>query len=220
MTGVDARGPTLVELLDERRYLLDMVTGTPGWAAHAELVVRLTYRRWFALAPHDRARIGDPRNWLARVAGRICSDVTGSAAPVGAQPPIVTDDGPAAEDAHDAVVHAFAAGCCAGDGAALHALLAESVTSVADTGGGLRLDPAPVRGAVRVNGFLRGLFASQPELAMTERWVNGAVGLAVCRRAEVVAVLALDVRRRRVHHVWIVLNPDKLRGWNRLRVNV
>ena len=34
--------------------------------------------------------------------------MTGSAAPVGAQPPIVTDDGPAAEDAHDAVVHAFA----------------------------------------------------------------------------------------------------------------
>ncbi|MGP4053179.1 RNA polymerase subunit sigma, partial [Streptomyces sp. 2A115] len=62
----------LVELLDERRYLLGVAYWMLGSGREAESVVAETYRRWYGLSEPARTRISVPRSWLARVAGGIC----------------------------------------------------------------------------------------------------------------------------------------------------
>lgn len=60
------------ELLDERRHLLDVAFWMLGSAGEAEGIVDETYRRWYGLSEPERAKIGEPRAWLSRVAGGIC----------------------------------------------------------------------------------------------------------------------------------------------------
>jgi RNA polymerase sigma-70 factor (ECF subfamily) len=62
----------IAELLDERRHLLDVAYWMLGSSSAAESIVDETYRRWFALSDHTRARIASPRFWLAKVTGGIC----------------------------------------------------------------------------------------------------------------------------------------------------
>ncbi|MFD1275668.1 sigma factor [Streptomyces kaempferi] len=64
----------ITELLDERRFLLDVAYWMLGSPAAAESVVDQTYRRWYELSDAERHRIGVPRSWLARTAGGICLD--------------------------------------------------------------------------------------------------------------------------------------------------
>ncbi|WP_443074376.1 RNA polymerase subunit sigma [Streptomyces sp. NBC_01462] len=70
----------ITELLDERRFLLDVAYWMLGSPAVAESVVDQTYRRWYELSDAERHRIAVPRSWLARTAGGICLD---RLAPVG-----------------------------------------------------------------------------------------------------------------------------------------
>lgn len=62
---------TIVELLDERRHLLDVAYGLLGSSDAAESVIAETYRRWYALSADARARIESPGPWLAGVAHSI-----------------------------------------------------------------------------------------------------------------------------------------------------
>ncbi|WP_432188081.1 RNA polymerase subunit sigma [Streptomyces sp. Tue6028] len=62
----------IVELLDERRHLLDVAHGMLGSSSEAESVIDETYRRWYELPRPARAQIAAPRSWLAQVAGGIC----------------------------------------------------------------------------------------------------------------------------------------------------
>ncbi|MET9123686.1 RNA polymerase subunit sigma [Streptomyces sp. NPDC004528] len=62
----------LAELLDERRYLLDVACWMLGSAGAAERVVDETYRRWYGLPDAARGRIQVPRSWLARTTGGLC----------------------------------------------------------------------------------------------------------------------------------------------------
>lgn len=64
----------ITELLDERRFLLDVAYWMLGSPAAAESVVDQTYRRWYELSDAERHRIAVPRSWLARTAGGICLD--------------------------------------------------------------------------------------------------------------------------------------------------
>jgi RNA polymerase sigma-70 factor (ECF subfamily) len=45
--------------------------------------------------------------------------------------------------------------------------------------------------------------------------VNGRTGLVVRYDRQVAAVIGLDITGGRVVQVWVILNPDKLRSWNR-----
>jgi RNA polymerase sigma-70 factor (ECF subfamily) len=45
--------------------------------------------------------------------------------------------------------------------------------------------------------------------------VNGRTGLVVRYDRQVAGVISLDVAGSRVVQVWVTLNPDKLRSWNR-----
>ncbi|MFG3658662.1 RNA polymerase subunit sigma [Streptomyces sp. NPDC047706] len=62
----------IVELLDERRHLLDMAHRMLGDSSEAESVIDETYRRWYGLSGPARAAIAEPGAWLAAVAGGIC----------------------------------------------------------------------------------------------------------------------------------------------------
>lgn len=61
----------IAELLDERRYMLDVASCMVGTAA-AECAVDEAYRRWFGLSETARGRIASPRSWLAETVGDIC----------------------------------------------------------------------------------------------------------------------------------------------------
>ncbi|WNE99734.1 sigma factor-like helix-turn-helix DNA-binding protein [Streptomyces luomodiensis] len=62
----------IAELLDERRYLLDVAYWMLGNRGEAECVVDETYRRWYGLSDAGREQITAPRSWLAKTAGGIC----------------------------------------------------------------------------------------------------------------------------------------------------
>ncbi|MGW1545086.1 RNA polymerase subunit sigma [Streptomyces sp. NPDC002309] len=61
----------IVELLDERRHLLEVAYRLLGDSAAAESAIDETYRRWYGLSTEARARIEDPGPWLAGVAHSI-----------------------------------------------------------------------------------------------------------------------------------------------------
>ncbi|MFE4817640.1 RNA polymerase subunit sigma [Streptomyces sp. NPDC056704] len=63
---------SIAELLDERRYLLDVTCWMLGSAGEAECVVDEVYRRWYGLSGAARQEIARPRSWLARSTGRSC----------------------------------------------------------------------------------------------------------------------------------------------------
>lgn len=174
-TGVDLN-TSFVDLLEEREQLL---------ALGSERAVRAAYRRWFALAPAERAQIGSVRAWLVDAMS-------------------TTDQ--------DRVTLAVCSACRSGDVGLVGSFLAPEVTAVTDTGGAYRVDPTPVCGVAAVSQFLCGFFA--PDLEVAECSANGATGLLVRWRHRVVAVMVLDVDGGQVHHVWVVLNPDKLRRWS------
>ncbi|WP_030934171.1 RNA polymerase sigma factor [Streptomyces sp. NRRL B-24720] len=65
----------IAELLNERRYLLDVAYWMLGSTGAAESVVDETYRRWYGLSGAARRQITTPRSWLAKTVGGICLDL-------------------------------------------------------------------------------------------------------------------------------------------------
>ena len=209
---------SLAELLDERRHLLDIALWLFDSAGTAEWLVRETYRRWYALGDDERADILLPRAWLTRTAAEISLELLDPgrpAAPPHAVSPAVpvlpaeTSD-PATLAAHDRVARRFAAACDAGDHAALARLLSADAVVVCDGGGKVRAPVRPIRGAPEVARFVATLLSGD-ELVVGP--VNGRTGLTLRREGTTVAVASVSVAGAAVTAVWIVLNPDKLRGW-------
>ncbi|MEV5069402.1 RNA polymerase sigma factor SigJ [Microbacterium sp. LMI12-1-1.1] len=71
--------PPTDEVESERRALLGLCYRMLGTVADAEDAVQETYVRWLRLSDAERAAIRSPGAWLARVAGRVCLDMLGSA---------------------------------------------------------------------------------------------------------------------------------------------
>ncbi|MEU9317235.1 RNA polymerase subunit sigma [Streptomyces sp. NPDC048295] len=270
-------------LLDERRHLLDVASWMLGVGPEAEEAVAHAYRRWYALSDAQRARIAEPRSWLARTTGTIClarlplhkgtSAVSGEAAtgpgralaeevsdilrealntlppaeraaflldavPV-APPQPVTETaeplsgpwneptgrarlGPGEPRArattphqHDRVVQSVRGACTALDAAFLKSLLAPDASAYFDGGGKVRTLPRPVHGRRAVGHALLTLLAPRPHTILALRPANGRTALVVGHHDRVAAVISFAVTRDLVTHVWAVLNPDKLRAWNR-----
>jgi RNA polymerase sigma-70 factor (ECF subfamily) len=65
---------SIAELVDERRYLLDLAYWMLGSSSEAESVVDETYRRWYGRSDAARRQTTAPRSWLAKTAGVICLD--------------------------------------------------------------------------------------------------------------------------------------------------
>ncbi|MEU2495031.1 RNA polymerase subunit sigma [Streptomyces sp. NPDC007883] len=119
---------------------------------------------------------------------------------------------PATPRRHDTVVRAVRRACVTRNPVLLASLLAPDATAYFDGGGKVRALDRPVRGARHVARSLLTLLAGT---TLQTRSVNGRTGLVVRHHQQVAAVICLDIAGHRAARIWIILNPDKLRSWNR-----
>ncbi|WTW98398.1 hypothetical protein OG216_35935 [Streptomycetaceae bacterium NBC_01309] len=116
---------------------------------------------------------------------------------------------------HDEIVRRFAAACTARDTVGLRAMLAADAIAVSDGGGKVRAEAEPTHGAAAVAVHVRNLLGEPPHPVVRVASVNGRAGLLVAAEGQVAAVVSLSVAAAEVAAVWITLNPDKLRAWQR-----
>ncbi|MFJ7235143.1 RNA polymerase subunit sigma [Streptomyces tendae] len=117
----------------------------------------------------------------------------------------------------DELVDAVRQACADEDRDRLATLLDPDAVAFYDGGGKVRTLTRPVVGAPQVARSLLTLLARHPRTTLHTRPVNGRTGLVARYDGQVAAVVSLDLAGTRVVQVWVVLNPDKLRSWNRPR---
>jgi RNA polymerase sigma-70 factor (ECF subfamily) len=120
-----------------------------------------------------------------------------------------------APDQHRSVVSAFKNACGTGNLDTLIDLLDPRVSVHTDGGGKARAALRPILGPEKTARFFLGLLRKQPGQEITEENVNGRPGLVASLDGEVIAVIATEVRAGRITDIWIMVNPDKLRAWER-----
>ncbi|MFJ6392599.1 RNA polymerase subunit sigma [Streptomyces sp. NPDC091972] len=227
----------LAESLDERRHLLDVACRALGSRVAAERVVDEAYRRWYHLTDPERLRMPSPRVWLTQVVDEACLTGPAPVRPgveereIRALRALCDQDAEPVERArrslgarrarpvsarreHEITV-AVQQACSEHDGPRLRSLLAPDATAFFDSGGKIRALTRPVRGDEQVAGSLLVLLAGQRRVTLRTGSVNGRTGLVARCDDRVAAVLTLDIADSLVVQVWAVLNPDKLRSWNR-----
>ncbi|MFE7789969.1 RNA polymerase subunit sigma-24 [Streptomyces sp. NPDC057460] len=119
-----------------------------------------------------------------------------------------------ASDVHTRIVTAFRAACDTGDLTALVSLLDPEANALSDGGGKVRAALNPIHGAERTARFMLGVLLQHPAPA-TLQSVNGRTGLVLRHDTAVSGVVSFHVQDEKITDVWLVLNPDKLRPWNR-----
>ncbi|MEU4657771.1 RNA polymerase subunit sigma [Streptomyces sp. NPDC023723] len=115
----------------------------------------------------------------------------------------------------DEIVGSVRQACADEDAGRLASLLAPDATVFYDGGGRIRTLTRPVNGGPEVARSLLTLLARHPRTTLDTHSVNGRTGLVARYDDQVVAVITLDIAGSRVVQVWVMLNPDKLRAWNR-----
>jgi RNA polymerase sigma-70 factor (ECF subfamily) len=118
---------------------------------------------------------------------------------------------------HDTLARSIRQACASDDAELLASLLCPDVTAFFDGGGKVRALIKPVQGSRQVARSLLTLLARCPRTTLSTHSVNGRTGLVVRYDHQVAAVISLDIADHHVAQVWVVLNPDKLRSWNKLR---
>ncbi|MFG2359751.1 RNA polymerase subunit sigma [Streptomyces sp. NPDC048521] len=124
---------------------------------------------------------------------------------------------PTSPGRQDEIVRAVRQACADEDTDRLASLLSPDATAFFDGGGKVRALTRPVTGSERVARSLLTLLARHPRTTVHAYPVNGRTGLVARYDDQVAAVVTLDIAGSRVVQVWVVLNPDKLRSWNRPR---
>src|SRR5215475_2811566 len=121
---------------------------------------------------------------------------------------------PAAPAARQAgIVRAFKAAWEAKDIGALVGLLDPDATGVADSGGLVRAELRPMKGAEQIARACIDVSNLAPTMTILERTVNGQPGLVAQLDGVTVTVFAFEVAGDRITHIWAVRNPEKLRPW-------
>jgi RNA polymerase sigma-70 factor (ECF subfamily) len=120
---------------------------------------------------------------------------------------------PSRPASHARIARQFATACCCSDTTTLEHMLAPDAIAVTDGGGKVSAPLRPVRGAQDVAQLVATLLGPQADAVLAVDHVNGRAGLVLRRPSEVLAIATLSISGTRVHVVWIVLNPDKLRLW-------
>lgn len=116
---------------------------------------------------------------------------------------------------HDGIVRAVRQACVRNDARQLVSLLSRHAIAFFDGGGKIRALTRPVHGDQRVARTLLTLLAPRPRTVLHLQAANGRTAIVVRHHDRVAAVISFDITDQRVTHVWAVLNPDKLHGWNR-----
>jgi RNA polymerase sigma-70 factor (ECF subfamily) len=100
-----------------------------------------------------------------------------------------------------------------GDMQGLLALLADDVVFTGDGGGKARTGLRPVHGPDKVaRGMLGGLRWMPPDTRPQLMEINGQFAIVGFSGDQAYGMVLLDTDGERVHHVYTVVNPDKLRG--------
>lgn len=111
------------------------------------------------------------------------------------------------------VVQKFLSACFGDDASELLALLAPEVTVITDSGGKVSAVRKILVGPDRVTRFFIGVFRRWvPPLTFTLATANGQSALIGCIDEQPVSVTTFDVRDSKIHAIYQVLNPDKLKG--------
>lgn len=114
---------------------------------------------------------------------------------------------------HAEIVRAFKDAWATGDLTRLLHLLDPRATAITDGGGKVRAATEPLIGAGTVADFLFTVLERQPGLQISEADVNGEAGLIVRIAGDTLAVMSIASEAGRVHHIWVMRNPDKLTEW-------
>jgi RNA polymerase sigma-70 factor, ECF subfamily len=119
---------------------------------------------------------------------------------------------PAAQRAE--VVRDFKRAWEAKDIDALIGLLDPGATATGDGGGLATTFLHPIEGGERIAHAWVEIARRRPGgMAFLERTVNGQPGLVAEQGGRIVTVFAFDVAGDRITRIWVVRNPEKLRGW-------
>jgi RNA polymerase sigma-70 factor (ECF subfamily) len=111
------------------------------------------------------------------------------------------------------VVQTFLRACLGGDIGELLGLLAPDVTVTHDSGGRTHAVRNTVVGPDRTARLFLGIFRKwSPPLSFSIAIINGQSALVSCQDGQVVNVTTFDVREGKIHAIYQMLNPDKLKG--------
>lgn len=116
-------------------------------------------------------------------------------------------------DVHSQAVHRLRLAAETGEPIILGRVLAPDVQMLTDAGDNDAVDARTVTGATDVAAKVVAVLARDPT-ELTEREVNGQIGLVLRRGGRVMGIVSVNVQGGLVTDLWIVLNPDKLRHWN------
>ncbi|MGW1726860.1 RNA polymerase subunit sigma [Streptomyces sp. NPDC002306] len=209
------------------------LSGTPARAAGLEAEVRAVLSRILdSLSPAERAAfaLDDVFGMTPRaVAGTVGQSEPDRTTPDRTTPNCVEPVERARQslrDRHaeptsprrqDEIAHAVRRACADEDAGLLASLLDPDAIAFFDGGGRIRTQTRPIHGSGQITRSLLTLLARHPRTALHTHSVNGRTGLVARYDDQVAAVISLDIAGSRVVQVWVILNPDKLRAWNRPR---
>lgn len=112
------------------------------------------------------------------------------------------------------IAEAFLAASREGDTRRLRSLLAADVTLYADGGGKAPASREPLVGLASVLQFFARfapVFMENPSRLVRYGMVNGLPGFVTMERGDIRQTTALEVDQDRIHAIYVVRNPDKLR---------
>ena len=116
-------------------------------------------------------------------------------------------------DRHRAILRSFADAARDGDTAKLVALLDENVVLHGDGGGKALALKKPVVGGMAVANFIIAVNRTLPDHAIAEVIeLNGAPGLVLRARGSAVVAIIIETDGERIHAVFAISNPDKLKA--------
>ena len=118
-------------------------------------------------------------------------------------------------DAHGRMVRSLRRVVERSDFDELAAILDPGVVLLIDGGGQVVVARESIRGIVAVSAQLLAVLGTSTGLSLSERSVNGQIGLLVRRGHLIVGVLTVNILDDRITDIWVVVNPDKLRSYNR-----
>ena len=193
--------PGLGAVMGERRRLINLTYRLLGSLAEAEDAVQETYACWYAMTPQQQEAIENPRAWLSKVASRICLNLLGSARV--RQETYVGEWIPEPLPERAEWITGRPRGTTMDPGA----------TAIADSGGLVSAVLQLLKGGEQIARASADFAGRAPGLTILERTVNGQPGLVAQQNGITVAVMAFDFAGDRIKHIWVILNPEKLRPW-------
>ncbi|MDF5755471.1 sigma-70 family RNA polymerase sigma factor [Spongiactinospora sp. TRM90649] len=119
---------------------------------------------------------------------------------------------PASDEERRRVTERFVAAATGGDINAMMTLLAPEVTTWTDGGGKVRAALRPIHGADKIARWLVAVLSKEEELSMRFARVNGQLGVVLGLGGSVDSVVAFDLEDGKISAIWLVRNPEKLRG--------